>query len=236
MVVALCGSLFVVSALDSDGTDLRPGRYTDLASLVQTESDAYQRLQREAAALRDEVDDLTRNVDDRGVQRKRRQAERLESPAGLTEVSGPGVTIVLSDAPIERLDAAFNAGDVDLNLLVVHQQDIQAVMNALWAGGADAMTIQGQRVVSTTGIKCTSSAVTLHGVPYPQPYVIQAIGDPTDLIRAVDADIDISGFREDAADPDLGIGWDLDVEEKIDAPAYEGLLDVIYAKPLPTTA
>ena len=52
----------------------------------------------------------------------------------------------------------------------MHQQDIQAVVNALWAGGAEAMTIQGQRVISTTGIKCVGNTVVLHGVPYSPPY------------------------------------------------------------------
>ena len=68
---------------------------------------------------------------------------------------------------------------------MVHQQDIQAVVNALWSGGAEAMTIQGQRVVSTTGIKCVGNTVVLHGVPYAPPYVITAIGDQQRLRAAL---------------------------------------------------
>ena len=51
------------------------------------------------------------------------------------------------------------------------------MVNALWSGGAEAMTIQGQRVISTTGIKCVGNTVLLHGVPYSPPYVITAVGD-----------------------------------------------------------
>ena len=82
-------------------------------------------------------------------------------------VRGPGLTVTLDDAP-ERRDRL--GGHATPNDLVVHQQDIQAVVNALWAGGAEAMTIQGQRVIATTGIKCVGNTVVLHGVPYSPPY------------------------------------------------------------------
>ena len=118
------------------------------------------------------------------------------------------------------------------NLLVVHQQDIQAVVNAMWAGGATAVTIEGQRVITTTGIKCEGNAVQLQGVPYPQPYEIQAVGDPDAIEAALDADSRVGAYRSDAADPALQVGWDLDVEDQVEAPAYTGLLDLSYAEPL----
>ena len=84
-----------------------------------------------------------------------------------------------TDAP----EDVINSSSQDIELLIVHQQDIQAVVNALWAGGAEAMTVQGQRVVSTTGIRCVGNTVVLHDVPYAPPYVISAIG-PTDQMLA----------------------------------------------------
>jgi len=229
-VVLLSGALFVISGTNSEGTDLRPGRYTDLASLVQNESDAYQALQAQATDLKLQVDDLTAGVDDRVVRRKQQQAEKLKGAAGLAAVRGAGITVVLSDAPEEALEEAL-ASDLDLNRLVVHQQDIQAVVNALWSGGAAAVTIQGQRVVTTTGIKCTGSAVQLQGVPYPQPYTIQAIGNPALLEAALAANPDVGAFVADAVRPDIGVGWQLDPEEEVEAPAYAGLLDITYARP-----
>ena len=80
---------------------------------------------------------------------------------------------MLDDASKE-VRAAYEG---DPNDLVVHQQDIQAVANAMWEAGAAAVTIQGQRLISTTGIKCEGNQVTLHGVPYSPPYVIVGIGD-----------------------------------------------------------
>lgn len=225
----LCGGLFVVSAANSDGTDLRPGRYTDLASLVQDEADHYDKLRGQVADLTAEVNELSAALQDRDVARHRSRIERLKDPAGLVARRGPGVRITLSDAPEEVINAATG----DLNPLLVHQQDIQAVVNALWKGGATAVTIQGQRVVSTTGIRCEGNSVQLHGVPYPQPYVIEAVGDQGALLAAIESDAYIDAYREDALDPTISVGWDLDLDGLLVAPAYEGLLDLNYASPIP---
>jgi uncharacterized protein YlxW (UPF0749 family) len=228
LVVLACGGLFVVSANNSQGTDLRPGRYTDLASLVEDEADAYSVLRDRVAALNAQVTMLSAAVSDREVNRYQRRIERLNDPAGLEPRRGPGVTIVLSDAP----EDVINSTTGDVNPLLVHQQDIQAVVNALWKGGASAVTIQGQRIVSTTGIKCEGNSVQLQGVPYPQPYVIQAVGDQGALYTAVEDDSYLDAYRDDAADPEISVGWDLALENSLTAPAYDGPLDLSYAVPL----
>jgi len=231
VVVAVSGALFAVSFTNAEGTDLRPGRYKDLPSLVKDQSEDVEELQARAAALQAEVDDLSAAVEDREVRRRRRAADRIAPAAGLTEVRGAGLSVVLSDAPVEAIENALDDPSVRLNWFVVHQQDIQAVVNAFWAGGARAVTVQGQRIVTTTGIKCTGSAVQLHGVPYPQPYTIQAIGAPDDLLSALEASPQVAAYRSDAARPEVGIGWDLEVADDLTAPPYEGLLDVSSARP-----
>lgn len=227
-VVMLCGALFVVSAANSQGTDLRPGRYTDLASLVQTEADQYAELERRVKELNAEVDALTTAVDDDAVRRLQEQIELMEDPAGLTPRSGSGVTVTLSDAP----EDVINSTNQNLNLLIVHQQDIQAVVNAMWKGGASAVTIQGQRVVSTTGIKCEGNSVQLQGVPYPQPYEITAVGNQSAILEAINTDDYLEIYRADAENPDILVGWDLELEDNVTAPAFEGLLDISYAEPI----
>jgi uncharacterized protein YlxW (UPF0749 family) len=231
LVVLVSGALFAISADNSEGTDLRPGRYTDLASLVETEADEYDALEERVADLKQQVDSLTDQVDDEDVRRIQGEIDGLRDPAGLEPREGTGVTVVLSDAPEDLIEQAVE-DEVNPNLLVVHQQDIQAVVNAMWAGGATAVTIEGQRVITTTGIKCEGNAVQLQGVPYPQPYEIQAVGDADAIEAALDADSRVSAYREDAADPALQVGWDLDVEDHVEAPAYAGLLNLSYAEPL----
>ena len=232
MVVLLSGGLFAISAIDSEGTDLRPGRYTDLASLVQAEADEYEQLEDRVASLQQDVDELTNRVNDAEVRRYQEEIADYRDPAGFEPREGPGVSVTLSDAPEALIEQADEDDDLDPNLLVVHQQDIQAVVNALWAGGATAVVIEGQRVITTTGIKCEGNAVQLQGVPYPEPYDIQAVGDPEAIQAALDADPAVSAFREDAADPEIQVGWDLEVEDNVEAPAFEGVYDVKHAEPI----
>ena len=228
LVVLLSGSLFAISAYSSEGTDLRPGRYTDLAALVQNEADDYDALKGRLDELTAEVELLAADVDDRAVNTAQRRIEELEDPAGLTPRIGPGISVTLSDAP----EDVINSTGRDLNLLVVHQQDIQAVVNAMWRGGATAVTIQGQRIVSTTGIKCHGNAVLLQGVPYAQPYVIEAVGDPELLEDTVRNDADVAYYLARAEIPDISVGWDFEVEDEVEAPAFDGLLSRDYAEPL----
>jgi uncharacterized protein YlxW (UPF0749 family) len=226
-VVLLIGSvLLIISQESSGGTDLRPGRYNDLASLVANESRRVKDQQAQVAALAAEVEELGTSVDDARVDQVRRQARALRDDAGLAPVAGGGISVTLSDAAVDDINSSTT---VDLDRFVVHQQDIQAVVNALWRGGARAVTVQGQRIISTTGIKCEGNSVTLQGVPYPQPYVIAGVGDQTDLLLALQTDPVLAGYREDAADPAIGVGWDLALDSALVAPAYDGLLDLAYA-------
>jgi uncharacterized protein YlxW (UPF0749 family) len=156
-------------------------------------------------------------------------APRLAEQAaqgGLTPVTGPAVTVTLDDAP-----ESVSSKGLDPDLLVVHQQDIQAVVNALWSGGAEAMTIQGQRVISTTGVKCVGNTVVLHGVPYAPPYVISAIGDQQRLRAALNDSSAVAIYRQyvDA----YGLVYRERSSDQVTLGAYQGPQDLQYAVPYP---
>ena len=126
----------MISATHAQGTDLRPARNTDLVSLVQSQSRRNAELTRQLTNVRKDVDGLAARGNEQSDARSEvsREARRV----GLTAVTGPAVTVTLDDAP-----SSVAANGIEPDLLVVHQQDIQAVVNALWSGGAEAMTIQG---------------------------------------------------------------------------------------------
>ncbi|HRD63149.1 MAG TPA: DUF881 domain-containing protein [Nocardioides sp.] len=227
-VALVSGGLFVVSAQSSEGTDLRPGRYDDLAAITDSEADRAAALQDRVAELTQQVRGLTDDVDDADVRSNQRAVRQLEGPAGLQAQTGSGVVVTLSDAPDDVVDSTSG----DKKLLVVHQQDIQAVVNAMWKGGATAVVLQGQRMVTTTGIKCEGNSVVIQGRPYPQPYVIEAVGDVGDLTSALVTDSYLQIYREQAEDPEIDVGWELDVRDQVTAPGYDGLLDLSYATPV----
>jgi len=228
VVVLLSGVLFAVSAEQSDGLDLRGGRLTDLASVVRAERDETGELTERVATLNAEVEALSTQLGDRSVGRVQDEIATLVDPAGLTEKTGAGVQVVLDDASLE----ARLAYEGDPNDLVVHQQDIQAVANAMWNAGAEAVTIQGQRLISTTGIKCEGNQVTLHGLPYSPPYVIVGIGETARLESELTTDPILATYRDYTAIPGGGVSWDMSQLESVTAPAYAGLLDLTYATPL----
>jgi uncharacterized protein YlxW (UPF0749 family) len=229
VVVLLSGALFAVSAEQSDGLDLRAGRLTDLASVVRAERDEAGDLTAEAAELNAEVEALSAELGDRSVSRVQDEIATLVDPAGLTEKSGPAVQVILDDASMEaRLNYEGEPND-----LVVHQQDIQAVANAMWNAGAVAVTIQGQRLISTTGIKCEGNQVTLHGLPYSPPYVIVGIGDQSRLITELTTDPILATYRDYTTLAGGGVTWDMAELDSATAPGYTGLLDLTYATPMP---
>ena len=226
---AAAGTLLVSREISSGGTDLRAGRYDSLADLAQQQSERLQALRSEVAGLNDEIDRLTQGLADNGLPLEQARVTALQGPAGLDAVHGPGLTVTLDDAPASIRQSTV--GTQNNEAVVVHQQDIQAVVNALWAGGAEAMTIQGQRVVSTTGIKCVGNTVILHGVPYSPPYRISAIGDQARMHRALDASPYIQGYLRDV---DIWqLGWDVRDESDLHLPAYDGSMEMRYARPAP---
>lgn len=228
LVFAAAGVLMVTSAQESAGTDLRPGRYDDLADLARQEGDRVTELRAEIQRLDDEIAGLRSRSDSADLRRLQRQGRPLRVAAGLEELRGPGLTVTLDDAPKEVL---ASAGE-DVNNAIVHQQDIQGVANALWRGGAEAMTVQGVRIISTTGIKCVGNTVILNGVPYSPPYRISAVGDPRRLRSALALDPIVQAYVQ-AADI-WQLVWDVTESDVLVAPAYAAPVELRHARPLRT--
>jgi uncharacterized protein YlxW (UPF0749 family) len=227
LVFAAAGLLMVTSAEHSDGTDLRPERYDDLADLAREQADRVEGLRDEVADLTSQVDRLSRGKTGSQLAAFRDRSPALRRAASLDPLRGPGLVVTLDDAP---KDVLVSAGDDLVDEALVHQQDIQGVANALWAGGAEALTINGVRIVSTTGIKCVGNTVILHGVPYAPPYVLAAIGDPDELESSVEDSPYVAYYRQRVEVWQLG--FRVDREEEVRAPAYTGPLDLTHARPI----
>ncbi len=214
------GLLFLTSWATSGGNEIRAASVTDLRTLVQRQRADTDAEVAKAAALADEVRTLSRSRGGAEVRRWQNEIDKVSPAAGLNEATGPGMTITLSDAPQSVVQLA-------LKKLVVHQQDIQAVINALWIGGATAVSVQDQRIISTTGIKCVGATVILHGVPYSPPYRIAAIGDPVKLQAAIDGSVYLDAYRQTAAL--YSLGYDATTSTDLTIKAYEGITKLRHA-------
>jgi uncharacterized protein YlxW (UPF0749 family) len=221
LVAALAGLLFATSAITSHGTDLRASRSVQLAELVRAQ-------QQEVAALAGREQRLSAGVarltalaamTDAGVRVLQQESSRWGPAVGLSRAVGPGVTVVLNDAP--RLPPGRTLpGNPTPDDLVVHQQDVQAVENALWSGGARAVAVMGQRLIATTAVQCVGNTLLLYGGVYSPPYVISAVGPPANLVGALDAAPDVQIYRQYVAA--FGLGYRVTTTRRMVLPAYQG--------------
>jgi uncharacterized protein YlxW (UPF0749 family) len=228
VVAAAAGLLFATSAQTSQGTDLRSSGRSDLVDVVRAQDRAVQLRAAAVQQLQAEVDTLTVRAapGDATVARLGAQAETLAPIVGTQAVTGPSISVSLNDA---KRTAASLPEDYTADDIVVHQQDVQSVVNALWAGGAEAMMLQDQRVISTSAVRCVGNTLILQGRVYSPPYVIQAIGDSSAMRAALDANESVTIYRQYAKL--LGLGYDVKTTDKATFPAYAGSLSVLNAKP-----
>ena len=225
MIFALTGFLFVAASVTAGGDDLRPAG-GDAGSLASERADRIKERRADARHLRSDIDELSASVSSATLKKLRARAKALEEPTGLTAVEGPGMRVTLNDAP-STLDPPDGE---DPNIMFVHQQDIQAYVNALWAGGAEAITLQGQRLISTTGIKCVGATVVLDGVPYFPPYVIEAIGNAGAMNSAINSSPATITYAQYANDPDYQLGLSIENLDNVKAGAYAAPVSLRYAK------
>jgi uncharacterized protein YlxW (UPF0749 family) len=228
LVPAVClvaGFGFATSAHVSHGTDLRPPTTGNLTGLVRSAEAEVQAEDRTLAALQAQVSAATKaaGVGNSAVAQAQASAEPLKAPGGLTAVQGPGLSVVLNDAPQQIVG-------VDPNQLVVHQSDLQAVVNALWAGGAEAMAIAGQRVIATSAVRCVGNTLLLNGDVYSPPFRVVAIGPSTQMQDKLDASPGVRQFKQAAEF--YGLGYTVEAQQQLDLPAYKRPVGLIYAKPI----
>jgi uncharacterized protein YlxW (UPF0749 family) len=215
---ALAGFLFVASGITADGTNLRTGGLEDLRSLVLDRANKVGVLQSEVDSLATEVNDLSIAKVDPALSS---QISQLEQATGLTPISGSALRISLDDAPREpgeQLPEGVAPDD-----LVVHQQDVQSVVNAMWRGGATAIQVMDQRIISTSAIRCVGNTLLLQGRVYSPPFVITAVGNTSDLQQALNDEPGVLLYREYVER--LNLGWDVSILNETTIPAWQGSIE-----------
>lgn len=143
-----------------------------------------------------------------------------KSNSGRTAVQGPGIIITMYD----NMDSQIIG--YDINDDIVHDVDIQNILNDLKYAGAEAISINGQRVVSSSEIQCNGPVMRINGKSSGTPFVIKAIGDPKVLMASVNA----PGTYGDTLRTVYFIGFEPHIEDKIIIPAYKGDFRFMYAK------
>ncbi len=168
-------------------------------------------------------DELEKNIEEATNQNSdledaKNQIQQGNKLIGTTEVTGPGAIIKLADSEIESSKV------LDPSLLVVHDIDIFYIINELKNAGAEAISVNEQRIVSTTAIECGGNIITVNGEKIGSPFTIKAIGLPENLVNLDRTGGYLEKMRE------AGLTAEFKKSNNVTIPKYSGIINYKYAK------
>jgi uncharacterized protein YlxW (UPF0749 family) len=229
LVCLLAGVLLAATHGVSGGDEIRRSDAPRLVDLVREAQQSVDRL----TAQRD---NLVAAIDthhggspgaDAALAAIGRRNAVLAGDAGLDPVRGPGLVVTLTDA--QRDANGRFPRDATPDDLVVHQQDIQAVLNALWSGGAEGVQMQDQRIIGTSAPRCVGNTLLLNGRTYSPPYVITAVGDTAAMQAALAANPLVTIYKQYVIR--FGLGYTEDPKESVELVGHADPVRMRYAKP-----
>ena len=188
VVCLLAGLLLAATHGVSGGDEIRRSDAPRLVDLVREAQQSVDRLTAERDSLVTALSTPTtaaRRAPTRHWPRSPTGPPGWPSTPAWTRCAGPGLVVTLNDA--QRDAEGRFPRDASPDDLVVHQQDIEAVLNALWSAGAEGIQMQDQRIIGTSAPRCVGNTLLLNGRTYSPPYVITAIGDAAAMQAALAA-------------------------------------------------
>lgn len=229
-VFALAGLLFFTSFDTARGTNIRTdASLLKLSDLIHERSRKNAELDESNGALREDVESLAER-DDGSTKAEDDKLADLEKRAGTQKLKGEAITVTLNDAPPDATAKLPGYPEPQPDYLVIHQQDLQAVVNAMWQGGAEGIKVMDQRLISTSAVRCVGNTLILQGRVYSPPYKITAVGNPEKLKKALTASPAIQNYMVYVNV--YGLGWKVEDKGTVTLPGYSGTVDLHYAKPV----
>jgi uncharacterized protein YlxW (UPF0749 family) len=227
----LAGSVQTVTTIRRDGSS--PPRVGQPPGGVSASLAAKVRdMEKEIASLRDQKTKLESTLAQGTGEAKalNDELQKTKLLAGLTPVRGVGIVLTLQDSkkrpPSDRI--------AERDKYTIHDLDLQQAVNELGASGAEAIAINGQRVIGRTAIRCVGPTIQVNGVPLSNPFEVSAIGDPDTLASALNLPW---GLLDEMRryDPAMCRITKRGKGHELELPAYTGNTDVRYAKPAGTS-
>lgn len=220
----LLGILLSVSFYTKSRVETTMPRATELVEVVENLETGKEQLQKTLESLRKEASDFEHKAaaSDGLLSDYMIQEKKYKKLAGLTGVEEQGIRIVLADA-------ASMPPNSDPNDYIVHSSDLQTILNVLWRGEAQAVSINGNRLVGTSAIRCVGNTILINSSLVGSPYEIIAIGDSKSLKNTLLKDEGSKIFFGKTTN-ELGISIELREEKKITVPPYKGGLGTEFAR------
>jgi uncharacterized protein YlxW (UPF0749 family) len=228
--VCLCaGLLLATTHTVSNGGEIRRSDAPRLVDLVREAQRSVDRMAGERDSLVAQIDSHHGGspTADAALRAITDRADVLAAEAGLDPIRGPGLVVTLNDA--QRDAEGRFPGDASPDDLVVHQQDVVAVLNALWGAGAEGIQVQDQRIIATSVPRCVGNTLFLNGRTYSPPYVVSAIGDASAMQSALAAAPLVNLYKQYVVR--FGLGYSERPTAGLDLVGYRPPIRMQWAKP-----
>jgi uncharacterized protein YlxW (UPF0749 family) len=227
LVCLLAGLLLAATHGVSGGAEIRRSDAPRLVDLVREAQLSVSRLNAERDELANRLDSVHGRSPDAALAAMLKRSAELAGGAGMDPVHGPGLAVTLQDA--QRDANGRFPRDASPDDLVVHQQDIQAVLNALWSAGAEAIQMQDQRIIATSVPRCVGNTLLLNGRTYSPPYTITAIGNAAAMQSALAAAPLVTLYKQYVVR--FGLGYREEVKPDVQIVGYSEPVRMHYAEP-----
>jgi uncharacterized protein YlxW (UPF0749 family) len=228
LVCLLAGLLLAATHGVSGGAEIRRSDAPRLVDLVREAQSSVSRLNAQRDELANRLDSVHGRSPDAALAAMLKRSAEMAGEAGIDPVHGPGLAVTLQDA--QRDANGRFPRDASPDDLVVHQQDIQAVLNALWSAGAEAIQMQDQRIIATSVPRCVGNTLLLNGRTYSPPYTITAIGNAAAMQSALAAAPLVTLYKQYVVR--FGLGYRDEVKPDVQIVGYSEPVRMHYAEPV----
>jgi uncharacterized protein YlxW (UPF0749 family) len=183
----------------------------------------FNNLTKQNASLEAEANDLENKIrlaragQGGAVEAAESELKKTDLEAGLTTVAGPGVQITLNNVTAQAVNGT--------NVYIIRDEDLLKLINELDAAGAEAVSINGERIITTSEVRLAGSNIDVNLMPITPPYVVLAIGDADQLTASLQVPGGVLSFLQD-----LGISVTVKKEAKIVVPGFKGNPYLSYAR------
>lgn len=152
----------------------------------------------------------------------KQELDNAQNLAGTTELTGKGVVVTVSDSTLPTNDMGGN-----IEQYIIHDGDLRMVITELAGAGAEAISVNGQRIVATTAVRCVGNTIMVNDVKIATPFVIKAIGDPSTLEAALMIKGGVSDYLKS-----WSINLSVEQQDNVDIPRFAGVVNFKYAQPV----
>jgi uncharacterized protein YlxW (UPF0749 family) len=213
-IVAMMVSLILILQLRTEwriSTVLPTRQVNELAKIYGNQKMQLERYEQENGYLHKQLKDYNRD----------QEIVRLRMAAGLVPLRGKGIFITLSDS--DKRPESYE----DPIFYIVHYYQLELLINELWAAGAEAIAINNNRIVNTSGFSCAGTTILIDAKRLAPPYEIFAIGNPANLKKAAT----VPGGYVEQEILAFNLKFSIVTLDKIEIPAYKGIISYDFARP-----